>query len=215
MLCNALFCYNAHKLLHDSRPKTYLRRYSVATLAEKWAQDTYSMQPWQTHRVFKWISCSICLNLLTIISSHLSNNILLKGHHRPPSRDLTTRPPSTRKHPGHTQCLLPLHQYPSMMRVRKLAEEPWRYSDDVFAIWNHGQIYHRHFSNNERVTPHHHVHSRMVHGPGDIPESHPGDPIQNKCVPKTAHTRKCLCPDSCHPQPCTSDPQYTKTINLG
>ena len=60
----------------------------------------------------------------------------------------------------------------------------WRYIDDVIAIWNHGQIYHRHFSNNQRVTPHYHVHSRMVHGPGDIPENHHGDPIQNKYVPK-------------------------------
>ena len=40
-----------------------------------------------------------------ITSSPLSNTILPEGHHRPPSRDLTTRPPSTRKHPGHTQCL--------------------------------------------------------------------------------------------------------------
>ena len=54
VLCNlkALVSYNVHKLLHDNRPKTYLRKYSVATLAEKWAQDTYSTQPWQTHRVF-------------------------------------------------------------------------------------------------------------------------------------------------------------------
>ena len=58
----------------------------------------------------------------------------------------------------------------------------WRYIDDVFAIWNHGQIHHRHISNNQRVTPHHHVHTRMAHGPGDIPEHHCGDPIQNKCV---------------------------------
>ena len=32
---------------------------------------------------------------------------------------------------------------------------------------------------------------------------------------KATHTRKCLCPGSCHPQPCTTDPQYTKTIHLG
>ena len=37
---------------------------------------------------------------------------------------------------------------------------------------------------NQRVTPHHHVHSRMAHGPGDIPKNHCGDPIQNKCMPK-------------------------------
>ena len=73
-----------------------------------------------------------------------------------------------------------------------------------------GQICHRHFS----TTPsHHHVHRKMAHGPGDIPENHCGDPIQRN-VWRT-HTRKCLCPDSCHPQPCTTDPQYTKTIHLG
>jgi len=74
----------------------------------------------------------------------------------------------------------------------------WRYIDDVFVIWNHGQIYHTHFSNNQQVTPHHQVHRRMAHRPSDIPEHNHGDPIQNKYVPKTTHTRKCLCPDSCH-----------------
>ena len=49
-----------------------------------------------------------------IISSPLSNTILLEGHYRPSSRDLTNRTPSTRKHPGHTQCLLPLHNIPSL-----------------------------------------------------------------------------------------------------
>ena len=27
-------------------------------------------------------------------------------------------------------------------------------------------------TNNQQVTPHHQVHTRMVHGPGDIPENH-------------------------------------------
>ena len=70
-----------------------------------------------------------------ISSSPLSNTILPEGHHRPPSRDLTTRPPSTRKHPGHTQCLLTLHNHPSMVRVRKLAEEPWTQES-----WTHQQL---------------------------------------------------------------------------
>ena len=70
-----------------------------------------------------------------ITSSPLSNTILPEGHHRPPSRDLTTRPPSTRKHPGHTQCLLTLHNHPSMVRVRKLAEEPWTPES-----WTHQQL---------------------------------------------------------------------------
>ena len=90
------------------------------------------MQPWQTHRVFKWILTKF-INHIT--SSPLSNTILLEGHHRPPSRDLTTRPPSTRKHPGHTQCLLTLHNHPSMVRVRKLAEEPWTQES-----WTHPQL---------------------------------------------------------------------------
>ena len=68
------------------------------------------------------LQCSVYLNSSTIISSPLSNTILPEGHHRPPSRDLTTH---TRKHPGHTQCLLTLHNHPPMVRVRKLAEEPW------------------------------------------------------------------------------------------
>ena len=37
-----------HKLLHDNRPKTYLggiECYYIMSLAEKWAQDTYSTQP--------------------------------------------------------------------------------------------------------------------------------------------------------------------------
>ena len=233
-------------LLHHNRPQAYFRRYSVATLAEIWAQDTRYIQ--QANLADPSclqvdLQCSVYLNSSTIISSPLSNTILPEGHHRP-SRDLTTRPPSTRKHPGHTQCLLTSHNHPFMMRVRKLAEEPWTQESCthpqlstaqlvqimeemvtlsncvlngvnyllVNAIWNRGQIYHRHFSNNQKVTPHHHVHSRMAHGPGDIPENHRGDPIQTQ---KTTHTCKCLCPDSCHPQPCTTDPQYTKTIHLG
>ena len=40
VLCKALVSYNAHKLLHDNRPKTHLERYSVATLAEKWTECT-------------------------------------------------------------------------------------------------------------------------------------------------------------------------------
>ena len=67
-----------------------------------------------------------------ISSSPLSNTILPEGHHRPPSRDLTTRPPSTRKHPGHT---LTLYSHSSMMRVRKLAEEPWTQES-----WTHQQL---------------------------------------------------------------------------
>ena len=67
-----------------------------------------------------------------ITSSPLSNTILPEGHHRPPSRDFTTRPPSTRKHPGHT---LTLHNHPSMVRVRKLAEEPWTQES-----WTHRQL---------------------------------------------------------------------------
>ena len=39
------------------------------------------------------------------INYHLQSLVLPEAHHRPSSRDLTTRPPSTRKHPGHTQCL--------------------------------------------------------------------------------------------------------------
>ena len=188
-----------------------------------------------------------------ITSSPLSNTILPEGHHRPPSRDLTTH---TRKHPGHTQCLLTSHNHPSMMRVRKLAEEPWTqeswthpqlstaqlvqmmeemvtlsnfvlngvnylrvqgtamdtgmaslcanlfmaelcrrtcstgqqknraYGGDTLMIslqsGTDGQIYHRHFSNNQQVTPHHPVHRRMTHGPGDIPKNHHGDPIQTQ-----------------------------------
>ena len=129
MLCNALFCYNAHKLLHDNRPKTYLKNYSVATLPMDMIKISYSMQPWQTLRVFKWIPNAAYTN---ISSSPLSNTILPEGHHRPPSRDLTTRPPSTRKHPGHT---LILHNHPSMVRVRKLAEEPW-----IQESWTHQQL---------------------------------------------------------------------------
>ena len=67
-----------------------------------------------------------------ITSSPLSNTILPEGHHRPPSRDLTTRPPSTRKHTGHT---LTSHNHPSMVRVRKLAEEPWTQES-----WTHQQL---------------------------------------------------------------------------
>ena len=70
-----------------------------------------------------------------ISSSPLSNTILPEGHHRPPSRDLTTRTPSTRKHPSHTQCLLTSHNHPSMVRVRKLAEEPWTQES-----WTHQQL---------------------------------------------------------------------------
>ena len=44
MLCKALVSYNAHKLLHHNRPQAYFRRYSVATLAEIWAQDTRYIQ---------------------------------------------------------------------------------------------------------------------------------------------------------------------------
>ena len=51
------------------------------------------------------------------------------------SRDLTTKTPSTRKHPGHTQCLLTSHNHPSMVRVRKLAEEPWTQES-----WTHPQL---------------------------------------------------------------------------
>ena len=128
MLCKALVSYNAHKLLHDNRPQAYFRRYSVATLAETWAQDTRYIQ--QANLADPSclqvdLQCSVYLNSSTIISSPLSNTILPEGHHRPPSRELTTGTPSTRKHPGHTQCLLTLHNHPSMMRVRKLAEEPW------------------------------------------------------------------------------------------
>ena len=70
-----------------------------------------------------------------ITSSPLSNTILPEGHHRPSSRDLTTRTSFTRKHPGHTQCLLTSHNHPSMTRVRKLAEEPWTPES-----WTHQQL---------------------------------------------------------------------------
>ena len=138
MLSKALVSYNAHKLLHHNRPQAYFRRYSVATLAEIWAQDTRYTQ--QANLVDPSclqvdLQCSIYLNSSTIISSPLSNTILPEGHHRPPSRDLTTRPPSTRKHPGHTQCLLTLRNHPSMLRVRKLAEEPWTQES-----WTHQQL---------------------------------------------------------------------------
>ena len=108
MLCKALVSYNTHKLLHHNRPQAYFRRYSVATLVEIWAQDTRYIQ--QANLADPSclqvdLQCSVYLNSSTIISSPLSNTILPEGHHRPPSRDLTTRPPSTRKHPGHTQCL--------------------------------------------------------------------------------------------------------------
>ena len=138
MLSKALVSYNAHKLLHHNRPQAYFRRYSVATLAEIWAQDTRYIQ--QANLADPSclqvdLQCSVYLNSSTIISSPLSNTILPEGHHRPPSRDLTTRPPSTRKHPGHTQCLLTLHNHPSMVRVRKLAEEPWTQES-----WTHQQL---------------------------------------------------------------------------
>ena len=112
-------------LLHHNRPQAYFRRYSVATLAEIWAQDTrYTQQANLADPSCLQVDlqCSVYLNSSTIISSPLSYTILPEGHHRP-SRDLTTRPPSTRKHPGHTQCLLTLHNHPFMVRVRKLAEE--------------------------------------------------------------------------------------------
>ena len=124
--------YNTQKLLHDNRPQAYFRRYSIATLAETWAQDTRYIQ--QANLADPSclqvdLQCSVYLNSSTIISSPLSNTILPEGHHRP-SRDLTTH---TRKHPGHTQCLLTLH--PSMVRVRKLAEEPWKQES-----WTHQQL---------------------------------------------------------------------------
>ena len=81
------------------------------------------------------LQCSVYFNSSTIISSPLSNTILPEGHHRRPLRDLTTRTPFTRKHPGHTQCLLTSHSHPSMMRVRKLAEEPWTQES-----WTHQQL---------------------------------------------------------------------------
>ena len=101
MLCKALVSYNAHMLLHHNRPQAYFRRYSVTTLAEIWAQDTRYIQ--QANLADPSclqvdLQCSVYLDSLAIISSPLS-------YHRPPSRDLTTRTPSTRKHPGHTQCL--------------------------------------------------------------------------------------------------------------
>ena len=134
MLSKALVSYNAHKLLHDNRPQAYFRRYSVATLAEIWAQDTRYIQ--QANLADPSclqvdLQCSVYLNSSAIISSPLSNTIP-EGHHRPPSRDLTTH---TRKHPGHTQCLLTSHNHPSMVRVRKLAEEPWTQES-----WTHPQL---------------------------------------------------------------------------
>ena len=140
MLCKALVSYNAHKLLHHNRLQAYFRRYSVATLAEIWAQDTrYIQQANLTNPSCLQVDlqCSVYLNSSTIISSPLSNTILPEGHHRPPSRDLTTRPPSTRKHPGHT---LTLHNHPSMARVRKLAEEPWTQESWTQESWTHQQL---------------------------------------------------------------------------
>ena len=122
-------------LLHDSRPQAYFRRYSVATLAEIWAQDTrYTQQAnlADPSCLQLDLQCSVYFNSSTIISSPLPNTILPEGHYRPPSRDLTTRPPSTRKHPGHT---LTSHNHPSMVRVRKLAEEPWTQES-----WTHQQL---------------------------------------------------------------------------
>ena len=124
VLSKALVSYNAHKLLHYNRPQAYFRRCSIATLAETWAQDTRYIQQANLADLSCLqmdLQCSVYLNSSTIISSPLPNTILPEGHHRPPSRDLTTRTPSTRKHPGHTQCLLTLHNHP--FRVRKLAGE--------------------------------------------------------------------------------------------
>ena len=109
--------------------------YSVATLAEIWAQDTRYLQ--QANLVDPSclqvdLQCSVYLNSSTIISSPLSSTILPEGHHRPPSRDLTIH---TRKHPDHTQCLLTPHNHPSMVRVKKLAEEPWTQES-----WTHQQL---------------------------------------------------------------------------
>ena len=115
--------HTSYYITTDLRHTSGGGRYSIATLAEIWAQDTRYIQ--QANLADPSclqvdLQCSVYLNSSTIISSPLSNTILPEGQHRPPSRDLTTH---TRKHPGQTQCLLTSYNHPSMKRVRKLAEE--------------------------------------------------------------------------------------------
>ena len=135
MLSKALVSYNAHKLLHHNRPQAYFRRYSIATLAEIWTRYIQQTNLADSSCLQVDLQCSVYINSSTIISSPLPNTILPEGHHRSSSRDLTTRLPSTRKHPGHTQCLLTSHTHPSMVRVNKLAEETWTQES-----WTHPQL---------------------------------------------------------------------------
>ena len=68
VLSKALVSSNAHKLLHHNRPQAYFRRYSIATLAEIWVQDTRYIQ--QANLADPSclqvnLQCSVYLNSLT------------------------------------------------------------------------------------------------------------------------------------------------------